>query len=117
MAAYLTQEWLDDQLAAAAALDGDRGGPPVSGTILHVVAGGPDGEVRYLTRLEAGPMGGNRSGPGRIAGLVRGGHEARAFDAGWTMRCGGMQAVAVDPSTGVFTGAADPRRDGYVATP
>jgi gamma-glutamyltranspeptidase/glutathione hydrolase len=32
------------------------------------------------------------------------------------MKVGGMQAIAVDPATGVFTGAADPRRDGYVAT-
>jgi gamma-glutamyltranspeptidase/glutathione hydrolase len=34
----------------------------------------------------------------------------------WTMRVGGMQAVAVDPTTGAMTGAADPRRDSYVAT-
>lgn len=59
----------------------------------------------------------NRIAPETIAELVRRGHDARAFDVGWTMRCGGMQAVAVDPATGVFTGAADPRRDGYVATP
>jgi gamma-glutamyltranspeptidase/glutathione hydrolase len=31
----------------------------------------------------------------------------------WTMRVGGMQGVAVDPETGVFTGGCDPRRDGY----
>src|SRR6185503_2576892 len=31
----------------------------------------------------------------------------------WTMKVGGIQAVAVDPATGVMTGAADPRRDGY----
>jgi len=36
--------------------------------------------------------------------------------ADWTMLVGGMQAVAVDPVTRVMTGAADPRRDGYVAT-
>jgi gamma-glutamyltranspeptidase/glutathione hydrolase len=29
------------------------------------------------------------------------------------MKVGGMQAVAVDPVTGVMTAAADPRRDGY----
>jgi gamma-glutamyltranspeptidase/glutathione hydrolase len=34
----------------------------------------------------------------------------------WTMRVGGMQAIAIDPSTGLMTGACDPRRDGYVAT-
>lgn len=59
----------------------------------------------------------NRIAPETIAELQRRGHDAQAFDVGWTMRCGGMQAVAVDPATGVFTGAADPRRDGYVATP
>jgi len=32
----------------------------------------------------------------------------------WTMRVGGMQGVAHDPATGVFTGGCDPRRDGYV---
>ncbi len=31
----------------------------------------------------------------------------------WTMKVGGMQAVAVDPATGIFTGGSDPRRDGY----
>jgi len=59
----------------------------------------------------------NRIAPETIAELVRRGHDAQAFDIGWTMRCGGMQAIAVDPATGIFTGAADPRRDGYVATP
>ena len=29
------------------------------------------------------------------------------------MKVGGMQAVSVDPASGVMTGAADPRRDGY----
>jgi gamma-glutamyltranspeptidase/glutathione hydrolase len=55
----------------------------------------------------------NRVTPETIAELKRRGHEIVAFDTGWTMRCGGMQAVAVDPETGVMTGAADPRRDGY----
>jgi gamma-glutamyltranspeptidase / glutathione hydrolase len=40
------------------------------------------------------------------------GHDAQAF-ADWTMKVGGMQAVAVEPATGVMTGAAEPRRDGY----
>jgi gamma-glutamyltranspeptidase / glutathione hydrolase len=31
----------------------------------------------------------------------------------WTMKVGGMQAVAVDPATGIVTGGCDPRRDGY----
>jgi gamma-glutamyltranspeptidase / glutathione hydrolase len=30
------------------------------------------------------------------------------------MLCGGMQAIALDPETGVMTGAAEPRRDGDV---
>ncbi|MCU4178942.1 gamma-glutamyltransferase family protein [Bosea sp. BH3] len=59
----------------------------------------------------------NRVTPETIAELVGRGHEAQAFDTGWTMFCGGMQAVSIDPATGLFTGAADPRRDGYVATP
>ncbi len=37
--------------------------------------------------------------------------------APWTMTVGGMQGIAIDSATGAFTGAADPRRDGYVATP
>lgn len=47
-----------------------------------------------------------------IAELKSRGHDAQSF-ADWTMKVGGMQAVAVDPATGVMTGAADPRRDGY----
>lgn len=47
-----------------------------------------------------------------IAALKERGHGIEAFPP-WTMKVGGMQAVAVDPATGVMTGAADPRRDGY----
>jgi gamma-glutamyltranspeptidase/glutathione hydrolase len=47
-----------------------------------------------------------------VAALRTRGHDAAAFE-NWTMRVGGMQAVAVDPATGVMTGAADPRRDSY----
>jgi len=47
-----------------------------------------------------------------IAALRQRGHDIEAV-APWTMRVGGIQAVAVDPATGVMTGAADPRRDGY----
>jgi gamma-glutamyltranspeptidase/glutathione hydrolase len=56
----------------------------------------------------------NRIAPETIAELKRRDHGIVSFDVGWTMRCGGMQAVAVDPATGLMTGAADPRRDGYV---
>lgn len=59
----------------------------------------------------------NRIASETIAELQRHGHDIKPFDTGWTMRVGGMQAVAVDPATGRLTGAADPRRDGYVATP
>jgi len=51
-----------------------------------------------------------------LAELARRGHQIKLAPA-WSMRVGGMQAVAVDPATGLMTGAADPRRDGYVATP
>jgi gamma-glutamyltranspeptidase/glutathione hydrolase len=51
--------------------------------------------------------------PDVIAELKARGHGAEAF-LDWTMKVGGMEAVAVDAATGVMTGAADPRRDGYV---
>ena len=50
-----------------------------------------------------------------IAGLIARGHAISA-PAEWMMTAGGMQAIAIDPATGVMTGAADPRRDAYVAT-
>jgi gamma-glutamyltranspeptidase/glutathione hydrolase len=49
---------------------------------------------------------------GIVAALKERGHGIEAF-LPWTMKVGGIQAVAVDPATGVMTGAADPRRDGY----
>jgi len=59
----------------------------------------------------------NRLAPETIAALAERGHAITPLDTGWTMRVGGMQAVARDPETGRLTGACDPRRDGYVATP
>jgi gamma-glutamyltranspeptidase/glutathione hydrolase len=53
-----------------------------------------------------------RVSEGTIAALRKRGHGAEPF-LPWTMKVGGMQAVAVDPATGVMTAAADPRRDGY----
>jgi gamma-glutamyltranspeptidase/glutathione hydrolase len=47
---------------------------------------------------------------------LRGRGHAVEAPADWTTQVGGMQAVAVDPASRVMTGAADPRRDGYVAT-
>ena len=54
--------------------------------------------------------------PAAVLEALRGrGHDIKPGDA-WTMRVGGMQAVAIDPGSGLMTGACDPRRDGYVAT-
>ncbi|HEU0060469.1 MAG TPA: gamma-glutamyltransferase [Hyphomicrobiaceae bacterium] len=49
-----------------------------------------------------------------LAALAKRGHKIETGGA-WTMRVGGMQAIAIDPATGLMTGACDPRRDGYVA--
>ena len=51
-----------------------------------------------------------------LAGLRARGHDVETLEP-WTMVVGGMQAIAVDPATGAMFGAADPRRDSYVATP
>ena len=59
----------------------------------------------------------NRVASDVVAALAARGHDITPFDMGWTMKVGGMQAVAVDRATGALTGAADPRRDSYVATP
>ena len=45
--------------------------------------------------------------------LRRRGHEI-IDGAPWTMKVGGMHAVARDAETGMLTGGCDPRRDGYV---
>jgi len=57
----------------------------------------------------------SRIDPAVLEALARRGHDIKRGEA-WTMRVGGMQAVAIDPETGLMTGACDPRRDGYVAT-
>ena len=31
----------------------------------------------------------------------------------WSMAFGGAQGLMIDPDNGIFTGGADPRRDGY----
>ncbi len=56
----------------------------------------------------------NRIDAATIAELRRRGREIEPLACAWTMLCGGMQAVAVDAATGMMTGGADPRRDGYV---
>ena len=50
-----------------------------------------------------------------LEGLRERGHVVES-PAAWMVQAGGMQAVVMEPATGVKTGAADPRRDGYVAT-
>ncbi len=51
--------------------------------------------------------------PTEIQDELRGlGHHVTTGPA-WTMKVGGMQGVAIDPETGIFTGGCDPRRDGY----
>ena len=57
----------------------------------------------------------SRFDPAVLDALGRRGHAIQPGGA-WTMRVGGIQAVAIDPATGLMTGACDPRRDGYVAT-
>ncbi|HEY0418606.1 MAG TPA: gamma-glutamyltransferase, partial [Acetobacteraceae bacterium] len=57
-----------------------------------------------------------RIGAATLEALRARGHDITAA-ADWTMLVGGMQAIAIDPESGAMTGAADPRRDGYVATP
>ncbi|MBL8673333.1 MAG: gamma-glutamyltransferase [Rhodospirillales bacterium] len=54
-----------------------------------------------------------RLAPAVLATLGGRGHAVETLP-GWTMKVGGMQGVAIDPATGAMTGAADPRRDGYV---
>ncbi|MCC7272581.1 MAG: gamma-glutamyltransferase [Alphaproteobacteria bacterium] len=51
-----------------------------------------------------------------VSGLRRRGHQITRLDA-FALACGGMQGIAIDPATGVMTGGADPRRDGYAVCP
>ena len=53
--------------------------------------------------------------PAVLETLARRGHKIRPA-GDWTMRVGGMQAISIDPASGLMTGGCDPRRDGYVAT-
>jgi gamma-glutamyltranspeptidase/glutathione hydrolase len=58
----------------------------------------------------------SRFDPAVLTELKARGHGIEDTPA-WTMTVGGMQGIAIDPDTGAKTGAADPRRDSYVATP
>ena len=53
---------------------------------------------------------------GVLAELKARGHGIEDTPA-WTMSVGGMQGIAINPDSGAMNGAADPRRDSYVATP
>jgi len=57
-----------------------------------------------------------RFAPATLDALRRRGHDVTLGEA-WTMKVGGIQSVAIDAASGALTGACDPRRDGYVATP
>jgi len=48
-----------------------------------------------------------------IEGLRRRGHEVRVGDREW----GSAQVVRVDPASGLYTGASDPRTDGAAIGP
>jgi gamma-glutamyltranspeptidase/glutathione hydrolase len=47
-----------------------------------------------------------------LEGLAARGHGVE-IPGPWTLAVGGMQGIAIDPETGVMTGGADPRREGY----
>lgn len=51
MARFLSQEWLDAQVAASAGLPAV---PGLSARVQHVVPGGPDGEVKYVSVITDG---------------------------------------------------------------
>ena len=61
MVRYLSPEWFDAALAVGAAPP-ER--PGVSAVVQHVVSGGPDGEVRYVTRVVDGRV--VEHGPGSV---------------------------------------------------
>ena len=51
-----------------------------------------------------------------LEALRQRGHDVEAI-ADWTTLAGGVQAIAIDPDTGVATGGGDPRGEGYGALP
>ncbi|MEX2467308.1 MAG: gamma-glutamyltransferase [Gemmatimonadota bacterium] len=54
----------------------------------------------------------NRVSLDAVRGLAQRGHDIRLIE-GWTATFGGAQMIVYDPSTGVLTAAADPRREAY----
>jgi len=53
MAEYLSEAWFDEQREAGAALPSR---PGVSGVVQFVVAGGPEGDVTYVTTVADGAI-------------------------------------------------------------
>ncbi|MGE0724603.1 MAG: gamma-glutamyltransferase family protein [Alphaproteobacteria bacterium] len=58
----------------------------------------------------------SRIDPEVVHGLRARGHGIQLIDT-FALTCGGMQGISVDPASGVLTGGADPRRDGYAVCP
>jgi gamma-glutamyltranspeptidase/glutathione hydrolase len=58
----------------------------------------------------------SRIAPEVIEALGGRGHDMEVVEP-FTTKMGGLHAVSRDPATGVLTGAADPRRDGYALMP
>jgi gamma-glutamyltranspeptidase / glutathione hydrolase len=56
----------------------------------------------------------DRVPPSVVGGLRQRGHVV-GLGPSWTTLAGAVQAVAINPATGILTGAADPRRDGEAA--
>jgi gamma-glutamyltranspeptidase/glutathione hydrolase len=54
----------------------------------------------------------DRFSPNTLAELERRGHQLKNV-GGWSDKMGGAQAIVVHPTSGVFMGGADPRREGY----
>ena len=47
-----------------------------------------------------------------VDGLKARGHEVQMI-GGWSPAVGGGQGILIDPDNGIYSGGADPRRDGY----
>ncbi|MCU1498909.1 MAG: hypothetical protein JWM47_2862 [Acidimicrobiales bacterium] len=67
MATYLSQDWLDAQVVASAALPAV---PGLSARVQYVVPGGPDGEVKYVSVIEDGRVTANTMGVDADADLT-----------------------------------------------
>jgi gamma-glutamyltranspeptidase len=79
----------------------------------HPLAAGAGILAQVGNAFDAAARASRTTSPMVIAGLVARGHTISA-PAEWMMTAGGMQGIAINPATGVMTGGADPRREGYV---